>query len=94
MKRITKNDLQAAVNLINRITGNNQEPYRREAEGLRANVGNYHLSGAYGGWALEQMVNESGGVRDVFQSGHMTARELFDRIHAFRCGFETATKKD
>ena len=56
----------------------------------RSNVGNYHLSGAYGGYALHRMDNESGGVRDVFGCGHQPKRELANRMHAFISGLEAS----
>jgi hypothetical protein len=88
--RTTISQLQAAANLLNRLTGNSEQPYTRNAEGkLVANVGNYHISQAYGGYCLHQMVNESGGVRDVVMCGHVPARQLFDLIHAYRYGIES-----
>ena len=71
MQRITRKDLEGAVNLLNRITGNEPEPYRKENDKWVANIGNFHISGAYGGVSLHQMVNEGGGVRDVFYCGHI-----------------------
>lgn len=86
MKRITRADLDGAVDLLNRIAGTPTHPYRMRGG---ANIGNYHLDGAYGGWALHQMANESGGIRDIFNMGHMPARELYNLIHAYRKGMET-----
>lgn len=82
--------LQAQVDRLNRMTGNPLEPWIRQGDRNVAQVGNYHLDGAYGGYALEQMSNESGGVSDVFRSGHLSKRELFSRIDAFMTGIETA----
>lgn len=87
MKRITRADLDGAVDLLNRIAGTPTRPYRFNTR--TANIGNYHLSGAYGGWALHQMANEGGGIRDIFNMGHMPARELYNLIHAYRKGMET-----
>lgn len=43
-----------------------------------------------GGWiagvCLHQTSNEGGGVRDVFQCGHIPKRELFNRICAYMDG--------
>jgi hypothetical protein len=90
MARITRNDLEAMVNLLNLIAKTPKDPYRKEGDKNVANIGNYHLSGCYGGWALHQIYNDAGAIRDVFQCGHMPARELYEMIHAFRIGFETA----
>ena len=57
---------------------------------MKAQIGNYHIDGAYGGVSLHQMVNDGGGIRDVFSCGHVPKRELFDRICAFMEGIRTA----
>jgi len=88
--RVTISQLQAAANLLNRMTGNPEQSYTRTDDGkLVANIGNYHVSQAYGGYCLHQTVNESGGVRDVVLCGHVPARLLFDLIHAYRYGAES-----
>ena len=51
-------------------------------------VGCYHLSGAYGGWKLERLVNESGGCSDVFGCGFVSKRDLYNRMHAMLDGIE------
>jgi hypothetical protein len=90
-KRITKSDLTALVSYLNTITNNPADPYTKGDDGTyRANLGNYHLSGAYGGHALHQMANDGGGIRDVLHSGHVPARDLYDRIHAYIRGIEYA----
>jgi hypothetical protein len=93
MQRITRKDLEGAVNLLNRITGNEAEPYRGEHGKWFANIGNFHISGAYGGVSLHQMMNEGGGIRDIFQCGHVPMRDLYDLIHAFRKGIEFAREQ-
>ena len=90
MQRITRKNLEAAVDMLNRMTDSPAEPYRKEGEKWVANINNFHISGAYGGFSLHRMCNESGGVRDIFQCGHIPARELFHLIHAFRKGLELA----
>ena len=88
MQRITRKDLDGAVNLLNRITNNPSDPYSGEHGKWFANIGNFHISGAYGGVALHQTMNEAGGIRDIFQQGHMPIRELYNLIHAYRKGIE------
>ena len=85
--RITLADLNAVIARINRETNSPAQPYALNADGRHtAQPGCYHLSRAYGGYSLHRMYNESGGVSDVFGSGHMPARELYARIHAFLAG--------
>lgn len=89
-QRITQKNLEALATIINEETGNPVEAYVRNEEGkLVAQPGNYHISYAYGGAALHRMANEGGGIRDIF-GGHMPKRELWERMHAFRRGFEAA----
>jgi hypothetical protein len=89
MQRITLADLNAVIVRINRETNSPAHPYEQQPDGsYRAQTGCYHLSRAYGGYSLHRMSNESGGVRDVFGNGHMPARELYARMHAFLAGMD------
>lgn len=88
--RITEKDLQAMCDRINRMLDKPLDPYARTEGNSGANIGCYHLSHAYGGVALHQMVNDGGGVRDIF-GGHMPKRELYERMHAFIKGIEEVT---
>jgi hypothetical protein len=90
MERITRKQLDAAVEMLNRMTDSPAEPYTKIDEKWVANVGNFHISSAYGGYSLHRMCNEGGGVRDIFYCGHIPARQLFDLIHAYRRGIELA----
>ena len=91
MQRITVSHLEAIIARINRAAGAPAEPYALGADGRHhAQPGNYHLSRAYGGFCLHQMVNEGGGVRDVFSCGHVPARDLANRMHAFLSGLDAA----
>jgi len=84
--RITEKMLQRKVDLLNEMTGNPAGSWEKAG---KANIGNYHLSFAYGGVALNQMTNTGGGVTDIFSVGHMPKRELFYRICAYCDGIET-----
>ena len=88
-RRVTVSELEAAVRLLNDITGSPAEPYTvRDGEAPTPNAGNYHLSRAYGGYALHQMADHGTGTRDVLYSGHVPARELLNRLHAYRYGID------
>lgn len=90
MKRVTEKQLQAVVDRINDMTNSPKESYSLNGQGRHtAQIGNYHLSFAYGGVSLHRMVNEGGGVSDVFSSGHMPKRELLELMHAFITGYST-----
>jgi hypothetical protein len=86
--RITSKQLDALANNLNKASNSPLEPYTRVAGKLVANIGNFHISGAYGGYALHRMVNTSGGITSVFNSGYMTTRELHTRMEALLKGFE------
>lgn len=93
MNRITLQFLEAQVLRLNRAISNPEIPWCREGDSLKARIGCYHLSGAYGGYALHRMENQSGGVSDVFQCGHVPKRELSIRISAMLAGIEAKTQK-
>jgi len=82
MQTVTKKDLKAQVDRLNREMSLPLAPYIREGDKLVAQIGNYHLSGDYGGHALHKMVTDGGGVSDVFGCGHVTKRDLSARISA------------
>jgi hypothetical protein len=90
--RITRAFLDAKVTTINSMTKSPAEPYRTVDGKAVANKGNYHISGAYGGYCLHRMVNESGGVSDVFSCGHVPARELAALMSAYTAGLYDATR--
>jgi hypothetical protein len=92
MSQITTSMLRKKIDFLNEITGNPLQPWVTTPNGTRAAVGNYHLSGAYGGYALHRHVTDGGGVTDIFSRGHMPKRELYDLICAYISGFETAKR--
>lgn len=78
MERITIKHLDAICSQLNEATGSPLTPYTRGDDGrMRANVGNYHVSQAYGGFCIHRTENESGGVSTPLSYGHIPARELF-----------------
>ncbi len=83
MKRITAKKVEEAVDYLNEITrlaGNK-------------NAGNYRLSQAYSGYSLHLYSKKNCGCADVFRCGHIPAKELYYRIHAFIDGFCAAEVK-
>ena len=93
MERITEKMLQKKIDYLNQVTSNPKKSWERYTDGqgkqkMKANIGNYHLDGAYGGVCLHQMMNEGGGVHSVFNCGYVPKRELFELIRAFMCGLE------
>ena len=91
MNRITKKLLVARIDTINSLLGMPETPYTRTNEGFSANIGNFHLSQAYGGYCVHRMCNENGGVSTPIWAGHVSSREAYERICAFIAGL-TFTK--
>ncbi len=85
MNRVTEKQLQSVVDRLNHITGSPLEPY----VGREAQIGNYHLSHAYGGVCLHRMYNEGGGVTSPLSTGHISKRELLGLLHAYINGIES-----
>jgi hypothetical protein len=85
MQRITEAHLQAKVDRLNRITGSPAEPWTAG----KANIGNYHLSHAYGGVCLHRMHNSGGAVSSPLSTGHVSKRELAGLLDAFINGIES-----
>ena len=91
-QRITKDILEKRVALVNDLLGNAQEPWQAERDSkgnLVPNPGCNYISGAYGGYRLEEMC-KGGGCRDI--SPRLTKRELYDWINAYIDGIERGMK--
>lgn len=84
MGRITDRDLEAIVARINSETGMPLTPY----VGGVPQVGNFHLSHAYGGVCLHRMSLKPGctGISTPLNGGHVPKRQLYDAMHAFLRG--------
>ena len=78
MNRITNAHLQQCCNILNKHYGYELEPHGADADGhYKPNPNVYHISGAYGGVALEQMMPEGSGVRRISCDGYGTKRQLY-----------------
>lgn len=86
--RITRKQLDTVADCINNTVGT---PTEYMTDGV-INTGHYTVSGCYGGYSLHQICNESGGCRDVFSVGHVSARELMGLMRAFLTGYVASTK--
>lgn len=92
MSRITIKDLRAVCANLNRITGSPMDYAKPHTPGVPfcSNVGNYHISQAYGGYCLHRVSNEGGGVSSPLSTGHIPARELYNLMHAYIQGLEAS----
>jgi hypothetical protein len=89
MERITIKHLDALVARLNYLTNSPMKPYEKGEDGrIHAQIGNYHISQAYGGVCLHRMHNDGGGVTTPLSGGHIPKRELYEQMHAFIRGIE------
>ena len=86
--KITNKDLEALVKRINTITDSPLEPYTRVSGKYTANIGCYHLSGAYGGVTLHRIDTISGSVSAPIGGGYHTKRELYNLMQGFINGLK------
>ena len=87
--RITNQDLQDCCNTLNRGCGYALEPHGTDEDGkYKPNPNVYHVSGAYGGVALDQMMPEGSGTRRVSCDGFDTKRKLYSFMLGMIAGFD------
>lgn len=91
MQRVTIKQLENLCEMLNRMTDSPLKPYERDEDGkLVAQIGNYHISQAYGGVCVHRMANEGGGVNTPIVHGHIPKRELFEQMWAYIRGMQDA----
>ena len=90
MQRITNAMLENRINTINTMTNSPLKPYEKVDDKYKASIGNYHLYGAYGAYALHRIVNDGGGIREII--GLCTKRELYNRMNSYMSGLEFNNK--
>ena len=73
METIKMVHLEAQVERLNQANGFDKPKWNT--------IGSYHLSGAYGGWQLQQIMNKGGGVKAI-TSGFVTKREMYGNLNA------------
>lgn len=83
--RVTQEDLDKIVLIINKTTKSPLEPWRREQNNLIQNAGCFVLDYAYGGVCLERMSDK--GQEKVIADYH-SKKELYEKLHAFLAGIE------
>ena len=89
--RITEKMIQTRVDYLNKITGSPMQPYAKNENGeMKAQIGNFHMSHAYGGVCIHRMMNDGGGVDTPIISYHAPKRECFEALCNFISGIEFA----
>lgn len=87
-RRTTMAHLEGLIRRLNRVAGTPETTYNKDGNKWTANIGNFHLDSAYGGYSLVQMMSEGGGVKDVLHCGFTTKSELYSLIYAYISGIE------
>ena len=94
MERITEKMLEIRVQRLNELTESPTESYKTGEDGRReAQIGNFHLSHAYGGVCVHRMSNLGGGVSCPLTNCHRPKREVFEELGAFLDGIEFAQRE-
>lgn len=86
MDRITNKQLQYFVDELNTLTNSPMKPWVSENNRNIAQIGNFHLYGAYGSTALHRTMNQGGGVTEII--GLSTKRELYNQLCAMIKGIK------
>ena len=79
---ITTKMLESIIESINKSLGYEIEPYSKRDGKFKANPNTYYIGKAYGGFRIEQMVNEGGGWRDISDRG--TKKECYTYLRGMR----------
>ena len=93
--RVTKKMLENKVDHLNEIT-NSPRKYFTSGGCIKygiINIGHFCISGAYGGYELQRVYNEGGGVTTPLNTGHIPKKELYNLISAFVSGIEFNNKQ-
>lgn len=82
--------LESRIAFLNKITNSPWKPYEwcSIAGKHKAQIGNYHLDGAYGGYKLARMCSEGGAITNVLNCGYESKKDLLKLIEAYQRGLE------
>lgn len=86
--RITKEDLNGVVAMLNRDMG-----YDVDLSQGRFPEGTFIVQGAYGGWQLQRVLRGARGVVS-YTCGYQTKRFVYDSIQMIRAGIALANEKN
>jgi len=84
--RITERMLELQVDRLNELTGSPMAYFDEATK--KINIGHHTLSGAYGGWQLQRVTSDGGGVEALLSHGHIPKRELYNLITSYISGIE------
>lgn len=92
-QRITDKDLKECCDVINKGCGYDTEPHGQDEDGhYKPNPNVYHIAGAYGGVALEQMMPKGSGSQRISRDGFDTKRKLYNFMLGMIAGLDAGSK--
>jgi hypothetical protein len=86
MKGVTIKNLEALVKYLNQITDSPIESWTKQDGKNKANINNFHLDISNGGYRLDRMNNESGGIKVIIERS--SKKELYQLINTYINGIE------
>jgi hypothetical protein len=76
MTRLARSDVERQLRHLNSALGRPEEAHTyADGQYIHCNVGHLTLSGAYGGWQVQEIVSAGGGIRNLTQ-GYAPLREV------------------
>lgn len=82
MRRVSRQLLQNKIDALNRRLNRPVEPWVTVDGRNVAQVGNLHFDHQLGGWRIEEMANDGGGIRTPFGNTRWSAADMADVIDA------------
>jgi hypothetical protein len=80
--------LKKLCEFINSATGSPATPYTRTETGLRANIGNFHISQGYGGVCVHRIANKDGGVTTPIWATYISKKAAESNMRAYLSGLD------
>lgn len=92
--KVTRPFVEKQLENLNRLTGMPLQPYqnRGDGKGIVPGNGNYHLDGAYNGFAFVRMTLDPGGTgtSQVGNMGYVSLKVVSNHIRMFTEGYRAA----
>ncbi len=87
--RVTRADVDRLCERINQATNSPTEYGTTQRGKLTHNIGHFHCASGYGGLMFERTTSPLGGTVNIFGSGYIPTKDMYNRLQAFIKGLET-----
>ena len=91
--RVTKEMLKNKVDQLNSVTDSPRKYFSDDGK-FTVNIDHYCISGAYGGYELQRVCTNGGGVRTLLNTGHIPKKQLYNLINAFIDGYKLRAEQN